>query len=77
MTDQNTTSMSQPTGFAVGQRVRVSKRGDGTVPDLVGKLGTVVTTDEPDWVWVKFDNANHTVRRHRWMLAGELEAVQQ
>jgi len=43
VTDQNTTSMSQPTGFAVGDRVRIVD-----TPHVVwnGKTGTITHTNQ-------------------------------
>lgn len=38
MTDQNTTSMSQPTGFAVGDRVRIVADFPSAARGMIGKV---------------------------------------
>ena len=38
MTDQNTTSMSQPTGFAVGDRVRIVADFPSAARGMIGKI---------------------------------------
>ena len=83
MTDQNTTSMSQPTGFAVGDRVRIVKSLSWLHDRVIGKTGTVTAVEdqEPEWAWVDLDapelsRGGTLTVDGLWVLADELEAVQ-
>ena len=80
MTDQNTTSMSQHAGFAVGDRVRIVKSSSFMGDRLIGTTGYVEWPDEDRWVFVNLDEPACTAVGKSvyrlWLLADELEAVQ-
>ena len=80
MTDQNTTSLSQPTGFAVGQRARFARPDSPYAARFQGAVGTVESI-EGDWRYLRFDEPIYGGVLHErmpgfWTLIDELEAVQ-
>jgi len=73
-------TMSQPTSFKVGDRVRITK-SEGPLKDrIIGKTGEVDVLDA-DWAYVEFDAPIETKAGcvnywGHWALLDELEAAE-